>query len=129
MEHSRNDYVKYRLEKANETFLASESLFENGFYLSAVSRLYYACFYAVNALFVDNKIEAQTHSGNKSQFSLHFIKTKIFDKKYGKLYSKLFTWRQKGDYDDFFDFDKETVAELLPQAKEMIETIKNYIEK
>ena len=31
MEHSRNDYVKYRLEKANETFLASKNKPSNVF--------------------------------------------------------------------------------------------------
>jgi uncharacterized protein (UPF0332 family) len=37
------------------------------------------------------------------------IKTKRIEKEFGKIYSQLFTWRQKGDYDDLFNFSEEKV--------------------
>jgi len=46
----RREYVKYRIESARKTFEAAKVLSENGFWNSAVNRLYYAVFYAVNAL-------------------------------------------------------------------------------
>jgi uncharacterized protein (UPF0332 family) len=52
-----------------------------------------------------------------------FIKTEKLDKKYGKLLVQLYDWRQKGDYENLFDFTEETVNILFDPVKEMIETI------
>lgn len=103
----RKQYVQYRIETAFKTYNAAKVLYENGFYNSAINRLYYSLFYAINALLVKNEIYVQTHFGIRNQFSLHFIKTKILDKKHGRLFSELFDWRQKGDYGNMFDFDKK----------------------
>ncbi len=127
MDYSKKEYINYRLEKAEETYNASKLLADNALWSSSINRLYYACFYAVNALLYKINIKAQTHTGIKNQFSLHFIKTNKIDKKYGKLYSNLFNWRQKGDYSDFFDFDEETVKNLINPVQEFIDIIKQII--
>ena len=125
---ARNEYIRYRIETAYKTFDAAKMLADNEFWNSSVNRLYYSLFYAVNALLVLNEIKTKTHSSIKSQFSLHFIKTGKIDKKYGKLLAKLFDWRQKGDYDNLVDYDKESVEPLFVSVKEMIEIIENEIE-
>lgn len=43
------------------------------------------------------------------------------------MYSQLFTWRQKGDYDDLFDFDEEKVMPYFEPVKELINTIKEIL--
>jgi len=80
----RREYVNYRIESAHKTIDAAKVLAENGFWNSAVNRLYYAVYYAVNALLVFNEIQTKSHSATKSQFSLYFVKTGKFDKKYGR---------------------------------------------
>ena len=105
----RKEYAKYRIESARKTFEAAKVLAENEFWNSVVNRLYYSIFYAVNALLVMNEIQTKSHSATKSQFSLHFVKTGKFDKKYGKLLSELFDWRQKGDYENIFDYIKKVL--------------------
>lgn len=45
----------------------------------AANRYYYACFHAVQALFIHNGLASKTHSGMLSQFGLHFIKTGIIE--------------------------------------------------
>lgn len=123
----RQQYVGYRLETAHKTAQAAQVLGENGFWNSAVNRLYYSAFYAVNALLVKNEIYARSHSGVKNQFSLHFIKTKKLDIKYGRLFGELFDWRQKGDYENLFDFDEASVRPLFEQVEEFIEAIEYEI--
>ncbi|HOI00557.1 MAG TPA: HEPN domain-containing protein [Bacteroidales bacterium] len=91
---------------------------------SVVDRLYYACFYAVIALLLKNDIETQSHDGSRNQFGLNFVKTGLIDKRYGRLYSKLFDLRQKGDYGDVFEFDKNTVEPLIEETSTFIEVIK-----
>jgi len=123
----RREYAKYRIESARKTFEAAKVLSENGFWNSAVNRLYYAVFYAVNALLVLNEIQTKSHSATKSQFSLHFVKTGRFDKKHGRLLSELFDWRQKGDYENMFDYNSDLVEPLFEPAVEMIELIEEEI--
>jgi len=82
----KREYIKYRLESARKTLDAAKVLAENGFWNSAVNRLYYSIFYSVNALLYLYDIPAKKHSSVKSQFTLHFIKTGKFDKNMDNYY-------------------------------------------
>jgi uncharacterized protein (UPF0332 family) len=123
----KREYIQYRLESARKTFDAAMVLAENGFWNSAVNRLYYALFYSVKALLYISNIPANKHSSVKSQFSLHFVKTGKLNKKYGQLLSELFDWRQKGDYDNIFDYDRESVLPLFQPVEEMLNLIEKMI--
>ena len=126
---NKTEYIRYRLDTSYTTFEAARVLADNGFWNSAVNRLYYSVFYAVSALLVVHDIHTKTHSAVKGQFSLHFVKTGVFDKKYGQLLSELFDWRQKGDYENIFEYDQESVEPLFIPVKEMLDLIKAEIQK
>ena len=126
---NKTEYIQYRLDTSYTTFEAARVLADNGFWNSAVNRLYYSVFYAVSALLVVHDIHTKTHSAVKGQFSLHFVKTGAFDKKYGQLLSELFDWRQKGDYENIFEYDQESVEPLFIPVKEMLDLIKAEIQK
>jgi len=128
-EETRQNYIKYRLQKADETLEVAELLVQNKKWNSAVNRFYYACFYAVSALLVQAEIAPKSHAGIKGQFLLHYIKTNKIDRKFGKLYADLFDWRQKGDYGDFFDFQEKDVLPILPLCQEFMEAIKQEISR
>lgn len=129
IQYKPEDYANYRLQKAKETISEVEEHIKNEFWNTAINRMYYACFYAVGALLVINKIETSSHSGTRLKFGQLFIKTGLFDRDLSKIYSDLFEKRQKGDYNDFFDYDKETVERLFPKAKLLINTIDAYFNK
>jgi uncharacterized protein (UPF0332 family) len=92
-----------------------------------INRLYYACFYAVIALLIKQNISTQTHDGARVQFGSLFIKNGIIDKEFGKLFSKLFDFRQKGDYGDLFDFDEELTMPLITKVQEFLIEIKKHL--
>lgn len=125
----KKEYVRYRIDSAFQTLEAARVLSEKGFYNSAVNRLYYSAFYAINALLVLNDIFTKSHSSTKSQFSLRFVKTGEFDKKYGRLLSELYDWRQKGDYENLFDFQKQNVEPLFEPVEELLNLIQEEINK
>jgi len=74
-------------------------------------------------------IETQTHDGARTQFGLCFVKTGKVDKKYGKLFSKLFDYRQKGDYGDLYDYDETMVFPLISQVKEFLKEIEKIVKE
>ena len=125
----KKEYIRYRLESADKTFQAAKLLAENKFFNSAVNRLYYAVFYAVNALLVNEGINTQSHSGIRSQFSLHFIKTGRLSKEFGKLFAQLYDWRQKSDYETMVDFSSESVNSLFDPVLEMITEIETVVNR
>ena len=45
------------------------------------------------------------------------------DVQHGRLFAELFEKRQRGDYNDFYDFNKEVVIALLSPTKLLVETI------
>lgn len=77
---SKEEYIAYRIRKALETFEDARLLFENNRYDSAVNRLYYACFYCVNALLLRNGVQAHTHNGVKTLFFREFVKQELSDR-------------------------------------------------
>jgi len=128
-EYNPDDYSNYRIQKAKETIVEVEIHIQNEFWNTAINRMYYACFYAVSALLVKHGIETSSHKGIRQLFGKMFVKTGEFDKNLAKHYTDLFEKRHKGDYNDFFDFDKETVIRLLPISKEFISEIEYLINK
>ena len=124
---SRNDLVAYRLMRCKETLDEVDYLINGHFYSAAVSRLYYACYYAVVALLVANKIETMTHAGVKSLFSLNFVKTNRIDRDLAKTFFQLFDLRHNNDYEDYCFCDKDTIEELRPIAGVFINEIEKLI--
>ena len=49
----KEDLIRYRLSRAKDTFNEVDIQIQNNFLNNAVNRLYYACFYAVSALFIE----------------------------------------------------------------------------
>lgn len=129
MKADLNTYIQYRLHRAWDTFEDAKILAANGKWNSTINRLYYSAYYAVIALLLRNGLNPSTHNGAKSNFTMHFIKTQIIDKKFGKIYSQLFTWRQKGDYDDLFDFDENKVKPYFEFVEEFIKVIESLVKQ
>ena len=125
----RQELVKYRIQKARETYNEVQLHIDNELWATAVNRLYYACYYAVIAMFIDKEIQPQTHAGVRQMFGLHFIKTGIVDSSIGKFFSDIFDIRQTGDYDDFIIFEKEDVLDLLEPANHLITVAENLLKK
>jgi uncharacterized protein (UPF0332 family) len=127
MTKEQKDYINYRLQRAIDTLNDAKLLAENERWNSSINRLYYACFYAVSALLYFHSIEAKTHTGVRIKFMGEFIKTGLFDKDFGKLFSDLFDWRQEGDYSDFVSFDKDLTMPLIIKSEELITLIRAFI--
>lgn len=124
---SRNALVEYRLERAYKTMEEAALLEEKGYYNAAVNRLYYACYYATEALLLKNKIEAKSHAGVKAMLGLHFVSKGLIPVNIGKILSTLYEKRQSGDYDDFIYCDKEMTDDLTVQAKTYIDNLSQLI--
>ena len=126
-QHSREDLIRYRIERAKETLQEVDALIELEFWNTAVNRLYYACYYAVSTLLLQENIKTQTHAGARQMLGLHFIQTNQLSRDLGRFYNDLYDKRQTSDYDDFVEFQEATVVELLQSATEFVGVIELLI--
>jgi len=73
MNGTKKDLIIYRLERARETLDDAKLLAEKQRWNSAINRLYYAAYYAIIAILLNENYKSTTHNGAKSKFSEHFI--------------------------------------------------------
>ncbi len=124
----KSQNIKYRIQRAKETYQDAIYLFEKGSLNSSINRLYYSAFYAVIALLLENDIEVKSHNGVKQKLGEEFVSKGKLSKTHAKTFNILSDFRHKGDYDDLFDFEKELVERLLLPVKELIESIEKLLE-
>jgi len=128
MNDSEITLIRYRIDRSKEALSAAKLMYENGHYNDAVNRLYYSCFYAVIALLATEGIYPSKHTAVRSFLNKSWIKTGKLSKEVGRLYNSLFDRREKGDYGDYFRFDKEDVEDWIKSVEKALEDIFQTIE-
>ena len=89
MTEERRDLIKYRVERAEMTLDTARRLIDYQDWFGAANRLYYAVYQIVSALMTQENIRIKSHTGAKTMFELHFVKTGKVEPKWGKLYIRL----------------------------------------
>ena len=127
-EKRRIELSRYRFERANETLKSAKSNFDNCFFNEAVSKSYYAIFYALLAVTELDGFEASKHSVIISYFTFNYLRTKIFDGKLSKLINSAFKLRHNADYEGFFIVSKGDAQKQINDAEEIINIFQPYLE-
>ena len=128
MTEFKQDLISYRLERADEAINAAHLLLKNGMLVSSMNRVYYAMFYAVQALLVLHGVSFSKHGKVKGFFNREFIKSGKIPLEYGRLYNKAFEYRQKFDYVDFTTPDPTLVSDSIENANAFLHQIKLHVQ-
>lgn len=124
---ARSELISYRLQKARNTLEDANVLAASDRWSACVNRLYYACFYAVTALLLHDNLSSTKHTGIRSLFNQHYIKTSKISREWAEFYNDLFEKRQESDYVDFVQFEEDQVKPLLLKAKTFIQQIEDLL--
>ncbi|OYD13903.1 hypothetical protein CH333_09605 [candidate division WOR-3 bacterium JGI_Cruoil_03_44_89] len=119
--------IEYRLNRARKTLEDAKLLFKHGRYNSCMNRLYYSVFYSVLALLRTENLMSSKHSGVRAMFHKEFVRKGIVPPELGKFYDEMFEFRQRGDYEDFVEFEKEKVSYCLEKVEEFVEFISKIV--
>ena len=68
---NREALAAYRYQRAQETLAEVPFLKQQGYYNTAVNRLYYACYYAAIALLIKHGLTPGTHAGVKQLLDVY----------------------------------------------------------
>lgn len=124
----KNETIKLKLSKARSFISEVESLMENKFYNSAISRLYYGCFHATKALLLTKDLTPKTHKGTSSTLHENFVQTGLFDREKAIFFDGLMKQRIEDDYNDFLILDEDEVIKFIEPAKQYVEYVNKLIE-
>lgn len=92
------EHLQLILEKADKSLLGASNLIDDGLLEFAVSRAYYAAFYAIEAALITRSITAISHKSIQVLFNREFIHSGIMPSGLNKSLARLFQERQNADY-------------------------------
>jgi len=102
-------------------------LFEHGQIRDAVSRLYYSVFYAMRALLLTRALQPRSHEGALNLFSLHFVRSALFEPGDAHTFSRLQKYRQEADYASSYVFTASDYLEFSREAEQLLTKIETHI--
>ena len=121
--------IKSLVDKGNKFLESSNLLFNAADYDSTVSRVYYAMFFAAEALLLTKNLAAKSHSGLISLFGEYFIKTNIFPKEMGRQLNRAYDKRLVGDYGTSIKIEREEAQNFLDIGKDFVEKISKFLKE
>ena len=125
-----NEHTQKLLDKSLDGLEASEALLNIGKIDVAAGRAYYSMMHTAEALLFEEKdLSFNKHGDIHAAYGLHFAKTKILDPKFHRWLLDAFDQRIVGDYDVSSGLDKDTVSEMIDQAREFLQAAQTYLGK
>jgi uncharacterized protein (UPF0332 family) len=121
------DYITYKLQKAAVSIKEAKLLHENGMNETAVSRLYYAVFYAANALLTSAGLNPKTHTGTKSLLNKEYFLPGKLDNSFADLYTMLMAKRHEADYESFAFINPEQIPGFIEETQKFVEAVESLI--
>jgi uncharacterized protein (UPF0332 family) len=102
---------------------AAELLQREGYLDFAASRLYYAMFYAAEALLLDHGLSFSSHSAVIAAFGREFAKTRVLDPRLHRYLLDAQDIRNLGDYGVGIGVTAEQIEQLRDWAQEFLEAV------
>ncbi len=119
--------VQTLMARADKYLKSAKLLIDEDDNESAVSRAYYAMFYAAEAVLLTKGLASDSHKGIISIFGEHFIKTGVFPKNLGRYLNQAFNKRQVGDYSHDFVFVEVEAEQVLAEGHDFVKQIRQYL--
>lgn len=130
MSDSENDIIsKRKIAKAKQVLNEINHHLQFGYFHTAINRIYYASFYAAQALLSKADAYPKSHKGVLNKFSLLYVKEGKFPPDLARFLPQIFNERQLADYADVEDYDKEAVEELFAIATVFIKHIETLLQE
>jgi uncharacterized protein len=119
----RNVLAQNWIRKARETLAAADQLVRAESPVSAVNRMYYAAFYAVQAVLIMDEKSFHRHGAVRSALHRDYVRSGRVPPEIGELYDELFDDRMEGDYAPTTSFPVHEMPTLLARTSQLVELL------
>lgn len=121
------ELIALRMEQATATLREAHILIAEHAGRGAVSRAYYAMFYAVLALLATKGLGSSRHSGTISLFDREFVKPGDLPKELSRALHLAFERRQQADYGEVIQLDEPAATRAIEEAEVFIQKVRDYL--
>jgi uncharacterized protein (UPF0332 family) len=112
--------IEEYLALAREDLAAARDNLQFGHLRAAVSRAYYAMFYAATALLGSQGLWRSKHQGLIAAFGEHFVKPGLIEPHYGRILRDAFEARLDSDYGPNPDLNESSAEQLISNAETFV---------
>lgn len=119
--------VQKFIEKAEHAIKVAESLIIGGYPSDAASKIYYAMFYAAQALLKSEGIDVVKHSAVASAFGYYFAKSDRIDSLYHRMLIDARKIREIADYDIQEEIVEPVASLKIEEGKAFLIMVKNFL--
>ena len=103
-------------------------LIASSLWRGALSRLYYAAFYAARAVLATRDLDSARHGGAIALFQQHFVKTGVVPTTVARTLPRAFELRQTSDYADEADPGPDDVRSLRTEIDAFVAVCAQVVE-
>ena len=114
------------MERARRSLRSARNILDDGDHDFAVSRAYFAMFYAASAALLSQEIKRSKHAGVIAAFGQYLVRTGKFSLEYQATLQAAFSSRGAGDYGGVFP-DLEEAEMRLGQADKFVDAVADYL--
>jgi uncharacterized protein (UPF0332 family) len=126
-EKESHEEVRLYLKRAHRDLSAAKDNLDLGYAHIAVSRAYYAMFYAVSALLAIQGIYHTRHEKLQAVFHENYVKTGKIEPAFYEMIVNVFKARLQSDYKVKRNMDGETAAAALGTAKRFVGEVERVL--
>ncbi len=109
------------LREARQALHAADVLHQAELHGDAVTRAYYAMFYAARALLATRGVHPKTHGGVLQALGEHYVKPGLLPPDSAKAFGLALESRQRADYGSLTAFSRAQADEILESARAFVE--------
>ncbi len=126
MDDKLQDAPEY-MDYARRALRTAAWALDDGDWVGAINRAYYAIFYAANAVLELEGLERSKHSAVLALFRQKYIKTGKIEVEFSHTYGQAFDSRNEGDYDRAEFPDQAEAKQTVEGAMQFVERIERYL--
>ncbi len=115
--------IRGLLVKATRSLRSARNLLEDGDLDFAISRAYYAMFYAAEAALLSRDVRRSKYGAVIAAFGATFVATGLIDRRHHSALHAAFLDRSESDYGKLFPA-RESVERRLAEAGEFVEAVR-----
>jgi len=116
------------MAKAWRTLRSARLILGSGDPESAMSRNYYAAYYAARASLLSEGITPRTHAGTHEQFRDHFVLTGKVDEAVARVLPRAYRLRQAADYEVASEQSEESVSWYADEVELFIRAVEHVLD-
>lgn len=128
-DNDRKTMVRLEMEKALHFLQQADDNKDRKEFDIAANRYYYACFHAVHALFIYNRLTSHKHKGLLRVFGLHFVLPGVLPEHLGAFMTRMEQLREKADYNCACSIGESELVRQVAPAHELVSAVQQLLQQ